>query len=484
MSARWIPAVVGVALLASTFVLANRPVPTAEAEPTVPTLPVSTPTTPTPPANHAVTADGAVQIGLHVDRSLVLTDDGTGHLLVEVQGSEDAIARRTPVAMTIVVDTSGSMAGLRLFNARQAAIGLVDRLADGDRISLVTYGSYANVLLDNVTLGEDRSYVQSVIGGLDTSGNTCMSCGLDTALSVVSRAPSGFTSRVVMLSDGHANRGDASEAGLSRRASALLEAGVATSTIGVGQDYNETLMTRIATSGTGGYYFVPDSSAIAQVLEREMDGLSRTVARDLVLTLAPGAGITIGDAPVVGATRQGDHIVVRIGQLAAGEVRELVWPLQYATGDLEEGIRVSATWADADGQEEGASASVDIARTDDAAASLASSNERVVVRERIVRSATTIEQAMNDFAEGNFEAAEAALGALEDDLAATAAVTGSAELEEELDNLMEVQRTIAEPEAVDAETRRSLRMQNTARSYEFQRGSGAADAYHGRSVIH
>ena len=67
--------------------------------------------------------------------------------------------------------------------------------------------------------------------------------------------------------------------------------GVSLSTMGVGLDYNEDLMTRLATNGGGRYHFIRNSLQVAGVLNDELYGLVGTVARNATLTIAPSNGV-------------------------------------------------------------------------------------------------------------------------------------------------------------------------------------------------
>ena len=103
-----------------------------------------------------------------------------------------------------------------------------------------------------------------------------MSAGLDLALATVTplRA-AGRSPRVILISDGLANQGDASLEGLVARAQRATRAELPLTTVGVGVDFNETLMTALADAGGGNYYFVERSTELAAGLRARVRGRAR-----------------------------------------------------------------------------------------------------------------------------------------------------------------------------------------------------------------
>ena len=82
-----------------------------------------------------------------------------------------------------------------------------------------------------------------------------MSSGLDAAFAMIDVARTGGrTPRVVLISDGLANQGDASREGLVGRAARAARGEYALSTVGVGADFDEGLMAALADAGTGNFH--------------------------------------------------------------------------------------------------------------------------------------------------------------------------------------------------------------------------------------
>src|SRR5690606_17839869 len=143
-------------------------------------------------------------------------------------------------------DRSGSMRGKRLDNAIEAARTMVRRLRDGDVVSVITYDTATQTLVPATTIDStSRQEVVSRIGDITLGGDTCISCGIDEAMSAL-RGRDGMVKRVLLLSDGEATAGVRDVEGFRRLAARAREMDCAITSIGVDVDYNERIMSALA----------------------------------------------------------------------------------------------------------------------------------------------------------------------------------------------------------------------------------------------
>ena len=151
---------------------------------------------------------------------------------------------RGPVNVALALDTSGSMKGAAIEQAKRASLGMIDALQDGDRLAVVAFHTRAEVLLASVELDERaRQEVKRSIEAIHAEGTTDMAGGLRVALAEVRGHldPSGVN-RVVLLGDGIPNEAS----GIEDDARQAGGEGIAVTTLGLGLDYGEIMMGRVA----------------------------------------------------------------------------------------------------------------------------------------------------------------------------------------------------------------------------------------------
>jgi tight adherence protein B len=122
-----------------------------------------------------------------------------------------------PLAVELVIDTSGSMRGAPIEAARAAAIQFIDRMPSGTQIGVVGFSDAPAVISPFTT---DRTALTNAINGVAVRGETALYDGVATAASQLATT-SGTRRVTVLLSDG----GDtASSANIDTAASALASA--------------------------------------------------------------------------------------------------------------------------------------------------------------------------------------------------------------------------------------------------------------------
>jgi Ca-activated chloride channel family protein len=279
----------------------------------------------------AAPTTGPVSFSGTLDRTAVLRG-GDGRVRMELvmaaAPDERAGKVRRPTDVVIILDRSGSMDGAKIEHARAAVNELLAQLGPQDRFALVTYSDSATlaVPLSPVTDGA-RSAWNGVIAEIQASGSTNMSSGLDLGIDVIERGRRRDAERVphvVLISDGLANQGDPSPDGLTRRARRAGQGEYMLSTVGVGADFNEYLMTAIADAGTGNYYYLRDTENLATVFAREFDAARATVAAGLAAQIEPAPGVRVVEAAGYPLERADTATVFRPGSLFAGQERR-VW---------------------------------------------------------------------------------------------------------------------------------------------------------------
>lgn len=207
---------------------------------------------------------------------------------------------------------------------------------------------------------------------------------------------SGGVSRIVLISDGQANEGVYDRDELAQLAAETAARGTSISTVGVGLDFDEVTMTRLADVGRGNYYFIEDTRHLEGMFARELEGLAETVAADVRLAIAEAPGVHVEEAYGYPMTRAGARVVVPVADLRAGESRKVVLRVRVdaaATRTLDV-ASVELGWRRvADGASRHAQTAVRVDVTDDAAAVAASVDPATVEAVEQVRTARAFEEA-------------------------------------------------------------------------------------------
>jgi Ca-activated chloride channel family protein len=240
------------------------------------------------------------------------------------------------VDMVIVLDRSGSMSGQKLNDAKNAAINLVSKLSASDRFALITYSDDASVIsrLVNVTPTE-KNRLNKLINNIYASGGTNLGQGLQTGIDVLlSSAKTGNSGRLILISDGLANKGLTDINSLGKMASVAVKKEFSISTAGVGNDFNENLMTAIADYGTGNYYFMENPSAFAAVFNNEFNQTRTAVATSIKIEFDEKNGIKLVDAGGYPVETNNNTAVFFPGDLMPGETRKLFLNLQIPTDQV------------------------------------------------------------------------------------------------------------------------------------------------------
>jgi Ca-activated chloride channel family protein len=162
-------------------------------------------------------------------------------------------------------------------------------------------------------------------------GSTFLSGGLEEGFRQAKAGKRKDTlNRVLLLSDGLANVGVIDRGALRERAGDMSEKGISISTFGVGNDFDEELMTMVAGGGGGNYRYLADPERIVAALESEFHTASRTAASEVEIIIRLKRECRFGSVLGRDWRRDGDSYVIRLGDLSAGERRTVFTTLNVA----------------------------------------------------------------------------------------------------------------------------------------------------------
>lgn len=216
---------------------------------------------------------------------------------------------------------------------RRAIMRLVEGLSPRDRLALV---SYANRVAQHTGLmpmtDANRHAIRNAVERVNANGGTNLGAGLRRGIEIAAQgAGRDNARRVILISDGLANQGITDPAILGTMAAAGQKQGLAVSTVGVGQEFNEQLMTALADNGGGSYYYLENPAAFAAVFQKEYQYARAAAAESVHVSMALPDGVRLIDAGGYPVRQTGNQVVFHPGNLHYGQSRKLYLTLQVPT---------------------------------------------------------------------------------------------------------------------------------------------------------
>jgi Ca-activated chloride channel homolog len=220
---------------------------------------------------------------------------GILELLIRIRNPEPAVQnnQRPLLNLALVIDRSGSMEGQRLEYAKAAAKYAISQLTPNDKISITIFDDNVETIARSQAV---HTRLNQLIDQIHTAGSTNLHGGwLEGANQAASSLEVNRLNRVLLLSDGQANQGETRPEEIFRQVAGLAKKGISTSTMGVGEDFNEDLLEGIATNGDGNYHFIHHPKQLPEIFAVELKGLLTTLGRLVSLGLEPKTGVKVLD---------------------------------------------------------------------------------------------------------------------------------------------------------------------------------------------
>jgi Ca-activated chloride channel family protein len=253
-----------------------------------------------------------------------------------MRADDDGAVERAPISLVMMLDTSGSMSGAKLEQAKQNAIRMLEAMHGDDEVAFVRYDSGAELVQGMARVSTVRDELRRRIGGMEAGGGTNIPAALRLGMQAAESADR--VRRLVLVSDGI----DATRQEAERLARDAVDRGITVSALGIGLDFDESYLAGVAGAGRGNFAFVEDASALGRFLARELRETAATTVERATARIQLPRGLRFVRA--VGAEVHGvsgGEVELRLGALFAGDERRVVLELE-ADAPLGDALHVDA----------------------------------------------------------------------------------------------------------------------------------------------
>jgi Ca-activated chloride channel family protein len=263
-----------------------------------------------------------------------------------------------PRDLVLVLDTSGSMRGPKMEQARKALTYCLDNLGPQDRFGLLHFATTVNRYEDKLleASAEQVARARKWVQELEATGGTAINDALASALELRS-ADAGRSFTVVFFTDGQPTIGETEPEKIFKRAAAGNTANTRIFTFGVGDDVNATLLDRLAEQTRAVATYVRPAEDIEAKVSGLYGKISHPVLTDLRLTVTNGIRLSEvypvalpdlfhgGQLVVLGRFQGKGPAAIKLAGKVGPEAKEFVYELTFPDKTGDERAFVEPLWA-------------------------------------------------------------------------------------------------------------------------------------------
>jgi len=265
-----------------------------------------------------------------------------------------ASIQRQPVAIAVVIDRSGSMAGQKLQAACKAAQQLANQLTADDLLTVISFDHQVQMV---VPLGAPSELTSSSISQIRAGGQTALFDGWSLGMQTLLQAKeiNGYQKRILLLTDGQANVGLRRCSEIAPLVGQAAENGISTSCIGLGDDYEERLLTAMAEAGSGNLVHLTSPQQLEAIFRAELEGLNLTIGRNLQMRVQLAQGVRLKQ--IYNLIEPNINSWIPLGSIQLGltpslAIKLAIEPTMQTEQDLYDLLTVEAKWINMDNNEE------------------------------------------------------------------------------------------------------------------------------------
>ncbi len=224
----------------------------------------------------------------------VLADEQVLYILFDITaGQASNRSSRIPLNVCLVLDRSTSMQGARLDQTKAAAQRMIDSLTSDDTLGIVTFSDRAEVVWPSQLLA-DPIKARARVSAIQASGGTEILQGLNTGLLELDKNRQKYSiNHLILLTDGQ-TYGDEDKCLVVAAEAKRRHIGI--STMGIGEDWNDTLLDALASRSGGVSQYIASTGEIQHFLRERLQGLGAVYGDNLRLALRTTDSVRIKNA--------------------------------------------------------------------------------------------------------------------------------------------------------------------------------------------
>jgi Ca-activated chloride channel homolog len=238
--------------------------------------------------------------------------------------------------LTLVIDHSSSMKGVRMERVKVAAYQLIDLLNAQDVFSIVSFSDRAEVVIPAGPMA-DKQATKTRVAMMQASGGTEMLQGMEAAYREVSRhASKSFVNHIVLITDGRTYGDERQCLDLADKAA---REGIGISAMGIGEEWNDVFLDQLASRTGGTSEYISSPNAVVRFLNDRVKSLGQSFAERVSISVAPDPDIHVESAFRLSPSPQPVSTTadpIMIGQLQASGscsiIFQLLLPASQAPG--------------------------------------------------------------------------------------------------------------------------------------------------------
>jgi uncharacterized protein YegL len=268
-----------------------------------------------------------IQIQTEVSNPYISSSNDTCiEVIVKISSSNSTPTIKTALGSCIVIDKSGSMKGKKLDNVKKAVLNILDQYEDDDIISIITFDFNVQLLVPP-TLANQRKKIKKAVKKIKPDGPTSLYTALNKSIELCKKLKNA-NPRILLFTDGYPT--DIKD---SEKYSLLIRdafaSGITTSTIGVGQFYNDIILRTVSDNGGGWWEHISDLDKIDDAFNKEFEQSKTIVTRHPFLVLKLNANCGINSI----------HMIKPIAKLMDASYNEMGTPILYIPDMYQGGVQ-------------------------------------------------------------------------------------------------------------------------------------------------